>query len=178
MTSGGNNLGEGNALLVYGPIGVVTADTINIGLQAGANNNYFTVGYDSLYPAAGGTLNAGIINIGAAGNSGNVLFFCDSANVGIGTINLALDNSLGFATATQQDYDFLLNWLGSNSIDLYADGTLVDASNIADHISISDIEGNTLYTAQTVPEPTTWAMLLGGLGVLALAQRRRARVVA
>lgn len=56
---------------------------------------------------------------------------------------------------------------------VYVGDWLLDGANTDFGISLAGVEGSITLTASVIPEPGTYALLLGGLAALAFAVRRR-----
>jgi hypothetical protein len=102
------------------------------------------------------------------------------------------DGRAGSADRTQQYWDtFSGGVFSGNSSDSFSENTntavlatfTADATTQSIYVQATDVVGNadttisgfTLYSYTAVPEPTTYALLLGGVGVVALARRRTSR---
>jgi autotransporter-associated beta strand protein len=131
-----------------------------------------------------GTTTAGTVTIGGGGNftltSGTVRMqlgtTCDQlVSSGAGTLSisggtLALDvTGVGFSYANA--YEIFLGFSGGMSVS----GLTITGYDTADWVATLDdsiFPGYLYFTA--IPEPSTWAMMLGGFGMLTMFRRRRA----
>jgi len=89
----------------------------------------------------------------------------------LGSATLSLnDIGLGSATLTSGDYFTLLNYTSSLSgiFNGLAQGDLISVGNNEYSIDYGTLHANqiTLNWVAAIPEPSTWAMLLGGFGLL------------
>lgn len=92
---------------------------------------------------------------------------------------LSYGNQLGFSSWADQAYtmNFSLNNLsaGAHTIEFFASGNVWQAGDdeswAIDNVSVTG--DRALPPAAVVPEPVSGVLLLGGLGVMALARRRR-----
>lgn len=113
----------------------------------------------------------------------------NDSTVGIGTTSTAWNVKPSFTSSSQLDALFTESNLygnGSNSLfninpgDLTGNILLVAASFDNDHhtdgFKLSSLTVNTVTSA--VPEPATWAMMIGGFGLIGGAMRRRRGVKA
>ncbi|SFF78347.1 PEP-CTERM protein-sorting domain-containing protein [Duganella sp. CF458] len=120
-------------------------------------------------------------NIRVDGN----LLFTQNFNISNGSpavnahlTTLSYGNQLGFSGWADQAYTISLNLgnlaAGDHTIEFFASGNLwqagEDESWAIDNISLA---GEQAVPPADVPEPMSGALLLGGLGVMALALRRR-----
>ncbi len=84
---------------------------------------------------------------------------------GSGKFPLVLNDTTGNALSGQYD---LLNYTGTLTT-----SEITLAGNAAGEGSLSILGGDELvFTASSVPEPGTWALMLGGLGFLAIYRRK------
>ena len=92
--------------------------------------------------------------------------------------NLSYGTHLGFSGWTDQAYTINLNLnqlaAGNHTIEFFASGNVWQAGDdeswAIDNISLT---GDRAAPSADVPEPVSGALLLGGLGAMALARRRR-----
>ena len=132
---------------------------VYIGKEAGSDFNELVFA---------GSLTASEVNIGATGNSGNLLQLEDTADIsGADLFRLALDNALKIE-GNYSGIDDLLTYLGGTDLQLW-DGSAWAAltTDNADELISTGYEGG--YTTVTaIPEPATGSLiaLVGGIGFL------------
>jgi len=126
-----------------------------------------------------GTFGLGTVNAGGGITSTDLGTYSTSSHLFLLELNLtndtvigyqdpsvsSFDPSVGASSAVAVDPTFLLNYLGSAA---YSTGATVEFDNFR----IADTAEEAL--TGVVPEPATWAMMLGGLGLLVAVRRFRA----
>ena len=145
---------SGNAVTISGtlaPGDLSTTGTLNFTLAGTAKLNF----------AAGSTLNIAL----GTGNASSTVAFGSTGDwlSGSGNASLALNGTIDY-TATYT--------LFRNINSLFAFSNLA-SYNTAQYSAVLGMSGNNeTLTFLAVPEPSTWAMILGGFGVLTAWQRR------
>jgi fibronectin-binding autotransporter adhesin len=172
--AGNNGVGSIGRLTIERDLQLLAGSTLklDIGGPAGPANAGLT--YDSLTVGASG---------GAITLAGELDLSLNLANLNIGDYFTLIDNRSGAAIAG----DFASIILGGLSAAELASadgagtrlfttlsGLTVELSRVGDSSTRAVTGGNDLVlTLLAIPEPGTWAMLAGGLAVLALAKRPR-----
>ena len=162
--------------------GTVTLNSTNLYIGSGGGTGLLNIN--------GGTLisNATTLTLIHIGGQGHIVFgagagvldmtslstltFYDGGPGGDGSDNCYINfltgsqGQLQINGWTQTQFDTLVGLK-----DIRIDGVLATATDF----NYSNVGGTGVYELATaVPEPTTWAMLLGGLGMLTMFRRRRA----
>jgi hypothetical protein len=143
---------------------------VYIGKNAGSDTNTLVVS---------GSLAANTVYIGSiAGNEDNTLQFDSTASFGAVTLRLADDNFLSIQ-GNYTDTTALLGYLGLSTLQVW-DGDLanwisVTIENAPELVWASFSSGYTTIQAGAVPEPASGALVILGMGLVALRGRRSAR---
>ena len=126
----------------------------------------------SILDLQAGTFNFNLLNLvnGGSSTTGCDFKFTLGTTINVASTMTLLGTSLdlvGFTGATASSY--VIATYGS------LNGTFDSVLNTPDGYTLNyAYNGNEIALVQTVPEPSTWAMLLGGLGMLTMFRRRRA----
>jgi hypothetical protein len=144
--------------------------------------NTLVPGTNVSYP--GGVPNPDIVGAAYTNNdtnpaTGTTLYVIDSSNNRLATLNVATGaltsvGSLGFNVGARTSFDIAT--VGNKNLGYVINGTTLYSVNLGTG-ALSKL-GNTDraifgLTVGSVPEPTTWAMMLIGFGVIGGAMRRR-----
>jgi autotransporter-associated beta strand protein len=173
----GGSMSSGSALKVTA--NGTTAGNFAVGAAAGNSSvAAVTVATLSLTSTGTGVGNEPILSFNITGNGTN-----DSlTSTGILTLTGSTYELNLTDTASGATTNTLMTWLASGStgtttgnIDLVLNGT--DLGTSSSYLSISTINAGTndilVFNAAAVPEPSTWAMLIFGGGLMVFWQRRR-----
>ena len=118
-------------------------------------------------PTAGGVFNLYSVDLafGPFGHNGatNETTLVTGYVFGGGTLTTTLSVGYGFETHT-------LNWANLTSV------TFAQFAS-AEYLGFDNVVSNVDYSVGGVPEPATWALMIGGFGFVGAAMRRRAKVV-
>ena len=141
----GNEPGGGNGLIFLSG----TEATMNVPVG-------FTTGFSFYYDAPSD--DSGSINVWSGPND-------------TGTLLATLDLP---GTSTNSDEPYYANW---TPIGVTFSGTAesVDFAGTENYIAFADVTLNSGTPSEAAPEPSTWALLVGGIGLLAFVRLRRAR---
>lgn len=100
-----------------------------------------------------------------------------------GTVYVTTSATSGSATADYSDGLILSDFSseGDGTLQLTLSGEVTSRGKRSEYTTeltdtaTGDVKVTVTYTYTTVPEPSTWAMIVGGIGMLALGQRMRRR---
>lgn len=182
-TQGYGAVGFGQQMLRNNaPGNPATASVLNLNLGNAVSGASLSLSFGALDSWDGNNCcGPDYFNIRVDGN----LLFKQNFNISNGTpavngnlTTLSYGNQLGFSGWADQAYTINLNLgelaVGNHSIEFFASGNLWQAGDdeswAIDNISLA---GEQAVPPADVPEPMSGALLLGGLGVMALARRRR-----
>lgn len=155
QSSGGLNFAHGFAACYYGPTNNADFPTPNSSVVMAIGYSDITVTADSNAVFSLSQLDLAFGPFGHGGLTSDVTTVTGFLHGG-GTISTDLEIGYGFNT-------YVLNWTNLDSVVF---GQLQGSS---EYIGFDNIN----YLAAAVPEPATWAMLIGGLGLTGVAMRRR-----
>ncbi|MDQ3198664.1 MAG: PEP-CTERM sorting domain-containing protein [Verrucomicrobiota bacterium] len=181
--NGGNNtfyelslLGDGRHAPIASGTVTLPVDLVATGFD-GLNLGTFNINTDSLLVIGGGVLT--FKNDGTNVTSATVAYSVDGGpfqflNLGFNedNVNGALGDQRWASTDASVD---ILTGL-ANGVHTLSAYTFASTENPTDTIFDSQNGANYNATFTVVPEPTTWAMLVSGLGILVGFQRRRRRL--
>jgi hypothetical protein len=163
-----------------GPVGLSTDGTNLFVGQIGSN----VVGeYTSSLAPVNASLVTGFSAYGVTVNGSDIFTINNSGSTTIGEFTLsgtAVNSTLitnsqqyGNTLAFDGSGDLYASYWGGTGVDEYAvsggSATLVGSSPLVSEIHLNGVA----FLPAAVPEPSTWAMLLGGLGLLAFCARMR-----
>ena len=122
----------------------------------------------------------GQITVGAASNIVGNIFAAESVNYGFVSMNL---DHVTFSSATVGSLvDFDASAQGFNLHNVAAGTYNILASGTIDYTPASPVHGVAFlganYSVTAVPEPETYGMLLGGLALMGVVARRKAKKAA
>ncbi|MGA3171891.1 MAG: autotransporter-associated beta strand repeat-containing protein [Chthoniobacteraceae bacterium] len=171
-TVNGGKLGVTGSLLSTGGLTVGAGGTFALGEGAGGGS-FLSQTISTLSLTSGGQQAALALNIGT-GTSSDFLDATGAFTLSGSSFNLDING-----TSSGSTYD-LLEWdaTGSSAITTSNVDLLLDGSNLgvgSSDLSIVSSGGNDILelTTAAVPEPSTYAMVLGGLGLFLVLRRKR-----
>lgn len=140
---------------------IVLADQVRYGVGTPTTSPKLDIGYANVPGFGAGTFASGVTFFTSV-QQGGLTFTGPAGNVRL--INTTLITNSSFSTATPKDQNKALFKLGTFAI-----------STTAQNSSPTRPFDNYLVTITAVPEPASWAMMIGGFGLVGLATRRRTR---
>jgi hypothetical protein len=149
------------------------------GFSDAGDNDLYSGGIYSTTGSTGFSLTLGGLN---TADTYNLFLYVKDPNGASGTL----------VSGTSGTQTYYLTTIGNSSMSSYVEGTALTAgaATAGNYFEFSDLSGSTITAALSsggvnvsgfqlqqiaaVPEPSTWAMMLGGLGMLAFCVRRKA----
>jgi exopolysaccharide biosynthesis protein len=103
----------------------------------------------------------------------NRTLFIFTADAAGGSLGMTVSEEVDYLLAGYNIYN-LINLDGGGSTTLAMENPLTHADQVVNSVSTQRFVGNSLAVfASPIPEPSTWVLFSGGLGVIALRRRRR-----
>ena len=172
LNGGGNNTFQAYA----GPANQLAAVTFNLGITYGETDTLFTYPGSPAYSGtASGTAGFAISNgFGASTPFTPTTFTCAA---GASTCGASLSTNLVAGVPNTS----LAAFIGSGTLSLTSQGSIGLAYDtpapVTGSTGTARISGTVTYTLLSdVPEPASWAMMIGGFAMTGVAMRRRPRI--
>lgn len=158
---GVNNKGDYNFTIDEARVpDIVTLDQVRYGVGTGTFSPKLTIGYTNAPGLGAGTTASGITFFTAA-QQGGLAFTGPGALGTVRLINTTLIDNAAFSTVTPKGQNKAIFKLGTFAI-----------STTAQNSGPRPFD-NYRVTIAAVPEPATWAMMIGGLAAVGFASRRQ-----
>jgi len=172
---GGGTAASGNTIL--GNVSIAAGGNLYPGATTGNSTAMFIGGNLTLANSANITLNLTSNNTSTGIDSITVIGTLALNNTGSGSLDTLTVDMLS-APATSSPYYFLAatNGFGGN----FATSAILTGPDAGGYTATVAYDGNAdeydvTFTTAAIPEPGTWGMLLGGMGMLIAIQRARRR---